>query len=140
MALFLSGSLFFNCVWKSTPSLPRHRLVWANFKLYSEFLPNSSYSTIPYKSTSKAEQKSCQPRRTNTPCRKNISIICLETPLKLDIHITKISNNQTDIKLRQFTQEEINEVLTKIKDRKAAGLHQIPREVRKKMKFNELLL
>ena len=39
-----------------------------------------------------------------------------------DKHIAKIINNQQDIKLKQFTQEELVVVLTKIKNRKAAGL------------------
>ena len=36
--------------------------------------------------------------------------------------ITRIISNQLDIKLGQFTQEELDSVLRKIKNRKAAGL------------------
>ena len=43
--------------------------------------------------------------------------------------ITKIINNQLDIKLGQFTQEELESVLRKIKNRKAARLDEIPAEV-----------
>ena len=51
-------------------------------------------------------------------------------PLKVtDEPITKIISNQLDIKLRQFMQEELDVVLTKIKNRKAAGLDEIPPEV-----------
>ena len=42
--------------------------------------------------------------------------------------ITKIISNQLDIKLGQFTQELVS-VLRKIKNRKAAGLEEIPPEV-----------
>ena len=41
----------------------------------------------------------------------------------------KIISNQLDIKLGQFMQEELNSVLRKIENRKAAGLDKIPPEV-----------
>ena len=40
-------------------------------------------------------------------------------------------NCQLDIKLEQFTEEEIDVVLKKIKSRKAVGLNEIPPEARK---------
>ena len=43
--------------------------------------------------------------------------------------IMKIINNQVDIKLSQFTQEELDVVRTKIKNRKVAGFDLIPPEV-----------
>ena len=49
----------------------------------------------------------------------------------------KIIDYQIDIKLGQFTQEELDVVLTKIKNRKAANLDKIPPEVRK---FDDILL
>ena len=52
----------------------------------------------------------------------------------------KIINNQLDIKLGQFTLEELDIVLTKVKNRKAAGLDEIPPEVWKTRNFNERLL
>ena len=45
-----------------------------------------------------------------------------------DKSITKFINSQLDIKLGQFTEEELNVVLTKIKSRKAADLYEIPQE------------
>ena len=45
-----------------------------------------------------------------------------------------------DIKLGQFMQDELNVVQTKIKNREAAGLDEIPPEVWKTKKFNDLLL
>ena len=41
----------------------------------------------------------------------------------------KIINNQLDIKLEHFIQEKLNVVWTKIKNRKVAGLDEIPPEV-----------
>ena len=43
--------------------------------------------------------------------------------------IMRIISKQLDIKLWQFTQEELDSVLRKIKNRKAAGLDEIPPEV-----------
>ena len=51
----------------------------------------------------------------------------------------KIIDNQLDIKLGQFTQE-LDVVLTKIKNRKAAGLDEIPPGVWKTRKFDDILL
>ena len=53
--------------------------------------------------------------------------------------ITKIISNQQDIKLGQFTQEELDSVVRKIKDKKAAGLDEIPPEVRKTREFDDML-
>ena len=47
---------------------------------------------------------------------------------------------QLDIKLGLFTQEELDSVLRKIKNRKAAGLDEIPPEVWKTRQFNDILL
>ena len=54
--------------------------------------------------------------------------------------ITRIISKQLDIKLGQFTQEELDSVLRKIKNRKAAGLDEIPPEVRKTREFDDILL
>ena len=54
--------------------------------------------------------------------------------------ITKIISNQLDIKLGQFTQEELDSVLRKIKKRKVAGLDEIPPEVWKTREFDDILL
>ena len=48
-------------------------------------------------------------------------------PKVTDEPIAKIISNQLDIKLGQFTQEELDLVLRKIKNREAAGLDEIPR-------------
>ena len=47
---------------------------------------------------------------------------------------------QLDIKLGPFTQEELDSVLRKIKNRKAAGLDEIPLEVWKTRQFDDIML
>ena len=54
--------------------------------------------------------------------------------------ITRIISKQLDIKLEPFTQEELDSVLRKIKNRKAAGLDEIPPEVWKTRQFDDILL
>ena len=56
-----------------------------------------------------------------------------------DKPIAKILKCQLDIKLREFTESELNIVLTKIKSRKAASLNKIPPEVWKTKKFDDRL-
>ena len=59
---------------------------------------------------------------------------------KSDEPIMKIINDQLDIKLGQFMLDELDIVLWKIKNRKAAGLDGIPPEVWKAKKLDDLLL
>ena len=54
--------------------------------------------------------------------------------------ITRIISKQLDIKLGPFPQEEFNSVLRKIKNRKAAGLNEIPPEVWRTRQLDEILL
>ena len=54
--------------------------------------------------------------------------------------ITRIISKQLDIKLSPFTLEEIDSVHRKIKNRKAAGLDEIPPEVWKTRQFDDILL
>ena len=54
--------------------------------------------------------------------------------------ITKIFNCQLDIKVRQFTEKELDILLTKLKSRKVAGCNEILPEVWKTKKFDDLLL
>ena len=54
--------------------------------------------------------------------------------------ITRIISKQLDIKRGPFTQEELDSVLRKIKNRKAAGLDEIPPEVWKTRQFDDILL
>ena len=54
--------------------------------------------------------------------------------------ITRIISKQLDIKLGPFTKEELDSVLRKIQNRKAAGLVEIPPEVWKTRQFDDILL
>ena len=54
--------------------------------------------------------------------------------------IRKIITNELDIKLVQFTQEELYSVLKRIKNRKAAGLDKVPPEVQMATEFDDILL
>ena len=54
--------------------------------------------------------------------------------------ITRIICQQLDIKLSQFTQEELDSVQRKILNRKAAGLDEILPEVWKTREFDDILL
>ena len=51
----------------------------------------------------------------------------------------RIIRKQLDIKLGQFTREELDSVLRKFKNRKATGLDEIPPEVRKTREFKDIL-
>ena len=51
------------------------------------------------------------------------------SPKVTDEPLTKIIDNQLDIKLGQFTQDELDVALTKIKNRKSAGLDEVPLKV-----------
>ena len=65
----------------------------------------------------------------------------LGNPLK-DTHepIMRIISKQLDVKLGLFMQEELDSVLRKIKNRKAAGLDEIPPEVWMTRQFDDILL
>ena len=52
----------------------------------------------------------------------------------------RIISKQLDIKLEPFTLEELDSVPRKIKNRKAAGLDEIPPEVWKTRQFDNILV
>ena len=56
----------------------------------------------------------------------------------MDEPIKKIIDNQLDINLEQFTQEELDVLQAKIKSKKAAGLDEIHPEVWKTRKFDDI--
>ena len=58
----------------------------------------------------------------------------------MDEPITKIINNQLNIKLGQFMQEELDVLPRKIKNRKVTSFDEIPPEVWKTSKFNNTVL
>ena len=57
-----------------------------------------------------------------------------------DKPIIKIIDNQADIRLGKFTQEKLDVVQRKIKNGKAVGLDEIPPEIWKTRKFDDLQL
>ena len=65
----------------------------------------------------------------------------LGNPLKVKHEpITRIVSKQLDIELGPFTLKELDSVLRKIRNRKAAGLDEIPPEVWKTRQFDDILL
>ena len=76
-------------------------------------------------------------KKNEYTCGNNILRIYSET---LQKPIIKIINIQLYVKLGQFTQEEFDSVPRKTKNRKAAGLDEIPPEVWKTRKFNHIPL
>ena len=63
-----------------------------------------------------------------------------KSPKVTDDQITKIICNQLDIKLGQFTHEEFEYVIRKIKNRKAPVFGEIRLEVLKIREFDDILL
>ena len=92
--------------------------------MISKFLEHLVYLNF-YNSQSKIE--SCKPTRKN----KTVKTAFQKSTRKPteSYAFTRIINQQLDIKLGPFTQEELDLVLIKIKNRKAARLDEIPREV-----------
>ena len=89
------------------------------------------------KSTGKAKLKATSQRDRIHLWKRNL----LGEPAEVTHEpITKIIRKQLDIKLRQFTQEEQDSVLRKIKNRKAAVLDEILQEVWKSRKSDDMLL
>ena len=79
---------------------------------------------------------SCARRGTRTHDTQ-ISIASFKSPEVTDEPITKIINTRLDIKLGQFTKCV---VLSKIKNKKATGLDEMPPKVWKTKKFDDILL
>ena len=92
------------------------------------------------KSTAKAKRKAANQQERIKLWKQHFENL-LGNPLKV-MHepITKIISKQLEIKLGPFTQEELYSVLRKIRNRKAAGLDEIPPEVWKNRQFDDILL
>ena len=92
------------------------------------------------KSTTKSKLKAANQQERIKMWKQHFENL-LGNPLKV-MHelITRIISKQLDIKLGPFTQEELDSVLRKIKNRKAAGLDKIPPEVWKTRQFDDILL
>ena len=80
------------------------------------------------KSTAKAKLKATNQEERIHLWKQHFENLLGKPPKFTHGPTTKIICNQLDIKLGQFTQEELDSVLRKIKNRKAAGLDEIPQK------------
>ena len=92
------------------------------------------------KSTAKAELKATSQEEWIQLWKQHFKNLLGNHQKVIHKPITRIISKQLDIKLGQFTQEELDSVLRKIKNRKIAGLDEIPTEVLKTREFNDILL
>ena len=91
------------------------------------------------KSTVKAKLKAANQQERIKLWKQHFENLLRNPPKVMHEPITRIISKQLDIKLGLFTQEELNSVLRKIKNRKAAGLDEIPPEVWKTRQFDDIL-
>ena len=92
------------------------------------------------KSTTKAKLKAANQQERIKLWKQDFENLQGNPPKVMHEPITRIISKELDIKLGPFTQEELNSVLKKIKNRKAAGLDEFPPEVCKTRQFNDILL
>ena len=92
------------------------------------------------KSTAKAKLKAASQQERVKLWEQHFKNLLGSPPKITDEPITSIISKQLDIKLGPFTKEELDSVLKKIKNRKAAGLDEIPTEVWKIRQFDDILL
>ena len=78
------------------------------------------------KSTAKAKLKAANHQERVKLWKQHFENILGNPPKVTNEPITRIISKQLDIKLGPFTKEELDSVLRKIKNRKAAGLDEIP--------------
>ena len=92
------------------------------------------------KNTAKAKLKAANQQERIKLWKQHFENLLGNPPKIMHEPITRIISKQLDIKLGPFTQEELDSVLRKIKNRKAAGLDEIPLEVWKTRQFDDILL
>ena len=92
------------------------------------------------KSTAKAKLKAASQQERVKLWEQHFKNLLGSPPKITDEPITRIISKQLDIKLGPFTKEERDSVLKKIKNRKVAGLDEIPLEVWKTRQFDDILL
>ena len=92
------------------------------------------------KSTAKAKLKATNQQERIKLWKQHFENLLGNPPKVTHEPITRIISKQLDIKLGPFTLEELNSVLRKIKNRKAAGFDEIPPEVWKTRQFDDILL
>ena len=92
------------------------------------------------KSTAKAKLKAASQQERVKLWKQHFENLLGNPPKVTNEPITRIISKQLDIKLGAFTKEELDSVLRKIKNRKAAGLYEIPPVVWKTRQFTDILL
>ena len=92
------------------------------------------------KSLAKAKLKATSQQERIQLWKQHFENLLRKPPKVTHEPITRIISKQLDIKLGQFTQEELDSVLIKIKNRNAARLDEIPPEVWKTKEFDDNLL
>ena len=92
------------------------------------------------KNTAKAKLKAANQQERIKLWKQHFENLLGNPPKITHEPITRIISKQLDIKLGPFTQEELDSVLRKIKNRKAAGLDEIPPEVWKTRQIDDILL
>ena len=92
------------------------------------------------KSAVKAKLKAANQQERTKLWKQHFVNLLGDPPKVTQEPITRIISKQLDIKLGPFTQEEPDSILRKIKNRKAAGLDEIPPEVWKTRQFDDILL
>ena len=91
------------------------------------------------KNTAKAKLKAANQQERIKLWKQHFENLLGNPPKITHEPITRIISKQLDIKLGPFTQEELDSILRKIKNRKAAGLDKIPPEVWKTRQFDDIL-
>ena len=91
------------------------------------------------KSTTKAKLNATNQERIKL-WKQQFENLLVNPPKVTHEPISIIISKQLDIKLGPISQEELDSVLRKIKNRKAAGLDEIPTEVWKTRQFDIILL
>ena len=92
------------------------------------------------KSTAKAKLKAASQQERVKLWEQHFKNLQGNPPEITDEPITRIISKQLDVKLGPFTKEELDSVLKRIKNRKAAGLDEIPPEVWKTRQVDDILL
>ena len=92
------------------------------------------------KSTTKTKLKAANQQEKIKLWKQHFENLLGNPPKVTHEPITRIISKQLDIKLGPFAQEKLDSVLKKTKNRKAAGLDEIPPEVWKTRQFDDILL
>ena len=92
------------------------------------------------KSTLRAKLKASRQEERLQKCKEDFKNLLGNPPEITDKPAEKIINRQRDFKLEQFTEDELDAVLKKVKTRKTASFNEIPPEVWKTKNFDDIIL